>query len=83
MHLTFILSIKMQKSRDIEDERQGDLELLPYSQIDKLQEGGINAADITKLKTAGYCTVSSVIMATRKELCNIKGFNDAKVDKVH
>lgn len=55
---------------------------MPYSEIDKLQEGGINAADITKLKAAGYCTVSSVIMATRKELCNIKGFNEAKVDKV-
>ncbi len=44
-----------------------------------MQEFGINAADITKLKGAGFCTVSSVIMATRKELCNIKGINEAKI----
>ena len=73
----------MQKSRDNEDDvEEVELEYIAFSEIDKLQEGGINAADITKLKAAGYCTVSSVIMATRKELCNIKGFNEGKIDKV-
>lgn len=43
---------------------------------------GINAADITKLKTAGYHTVESVNCATRKTLLKIKGFSEIKVDKV-
>ena len=28
-------------------------EFIPYNEIDKLQSMGINAADLTKLKTAG------------------------------
>ena len=51
-------------------------------EIEKLQDLGINAADITKLKTAGFCTITSLIMGTKKELSNIKGINDAKIDKI-
>jgi meiotic recombination protein DMC1 len=46
-----------------------------FIEIEKLQEHGINAADIAKLKTSGFCTISSIVMATKKELCNIKGIN--------
>lgn len=53
-----------------------------YHGIDKLQPLGINAADITKLKASGYCTVLSIIQATRKDLCQIKGISEAKVEKV-
>ena len=31
---------------------------------EKLQNVGINAADISKLRTSGYCTVLSVIQTT-------------------
>ncbi|CAG9310774.1 unnamed protein product [Blepharisma stoltei] len=55
---------------------------LPYNEVDKLQNYGINVADINKLKTAGLCTVLGVIMTTRKDLINIKGLSDAKVDKI-
>ncbi len=44
-------------------------------EIEKLQDHGVNAADITKLKNAGFCTISSIVMATKKELTNIKGIN--------
>jgi meiotic recombination protein DMC1 len=53
-----------------------------YTEIDKLQDSGINAGDLTKLKNAGFCTVMSVIMATKKELLNVKGISDAKVEKL-
>ena len=43
---------------------------------------GINAADLTKLKAAGVCTVKGVQMCTRKFLLNIKGISEAKVDKI-
>lgn len=59
-----------------------DLEQATFIEIEKLQDCGINAADITKLKSAGYCTVSAIVMATKKELCNIKGINEGKIDKI-
>jgi len=53
-----------------------------YNEIDKLQTQGINAADITKLKQAGLCTVMAVLMCPKKELINIKGITDQKADKI-
>lgn len=53
-----------------------------YSEVDKLQTYGINAADLTKLKSAGLCTVLGVLMTTRKDLISIKGLSDAKVEKI-
>ena len=50
--------------------------------IDKLQEHGVNAADVNKLKLAGICTVKGLLMVTRKELLNIKGISDQKLDKM-
>lgn len=37
-------------------------EELPFNEIDQLQQHGINAADITKLKQAGLSTVLSILM---------------------
>ena len=71
---------------------------LGFIDVDILQRSGVNAADITKLKGAGICTVlvrvctlchfraesavcrmlQGVVMATRKQLCNIKGISEAK-----
>eukprot|EP01114_Cavostelium_apophysatum_P021174 TRINITY_DN7307_c0_g1_i1.p1 TRINITY_DN7307_c0_g1~~TRINITY_DN7307_c0_g1_i1.p1 ORF type:complete len:353 (-),score=107.01 TRINITY_DN7307_c0_g1_i1:1-1059(-) len=53
-----------------------------YTEIEKLQELGINAADITKLKNGGCFTVGSILMRTRKDLLSIKGISDAKLDKI-
>lgn len=41
-----------------------------------------NVADIKKLKSSGICTLKGIQMCTRKKLCSIKGFSDAKVDKI-
>ena len=51
-------------------------------QVDKLQDQGINAADIKKLKEAGIHTIAAVMMHTSKALGDIKGLSDAKVVKI-
>jgi len=38
--------------------------------------------DVKKLKDAGMCTVEAVAYAPRKELLQIKGISEAKVDKI-
>ncbi|CAM5998829.1 unnamed protein product [Sphagnum balticum] len=69
-----------EKERGEEDEDEGDH--ANFVEIEKLQEHGINAADLAKLKGAGFCTVASLVMATRKELANVKGINEVKIDKI-
>lgn len=43
---------------------------------------GIGAADITKLKGAGFYTIASCLSATRRNLAKIKGFSEQKVEKI-
>lgn len=50
--------------------------------IDKLTELAISASDIKKMKDAGYFTVSSVLMHTKKALCEVKGLSEPKIDKI-
>ena len=58
----------MQKVKEKEEEEQTqaseleDGEDQPFNEIDQLQNHGINAGDINKLKAAGLCTVVSCIM---------------------
>mmetsp|Transcript_108986 Transcript_108986/g.313927 ORF Transcript_108986/g.313927 Transcript_108986/m.313927 type:complete len:350 (-) Transcript_108986:406-1455(-) len=59
-----------------------DEEELPYSLVEKLQDAGINAADLKKLKDAGFNTSQSIVFAMRKDLLSIKGLSDQKVDKI-
>mmetsp|Transcript_12758 Transcript_12758/g.14002 ORF Transcript_12758/g.14002 Transcript_12758/m.14002 type:complete len:338 (+) Transcript_12758:129-1142(+) len=59
-----------------EDEMRGPMLVV------KLEECGINANDIKKLTEAGHHTIESVIYATKKALCAIKGLSEAKVDKI-
>lgn len=50
--------------------------------ISKLEEHGINNADVKKLIDAGFQTVESISYTAKKNLINIKGMTDAKVDKI-
>ena len=43
----------------IADEAENEFTI---NEIDKLEQQGINAADIAKLKTGGICTVMAVLM---------------------
>ena len=53
-----------------------------WIEIEELQKHGINASDIAKLKSSGLSTVKSIIMATSRNLCKIKGLSEAKIDKI-
>ncbi|KAI3640558.1 hypothetical protein MIR68_001436 [Amoeboaphelidium protococcarum] len=71
----------------IPEERVESQELLEdeecfFQDIDELQNQGINASDIQKLKVAGVCTVRGVMMCAKKNLLKIKGLSEAKVDKI-
>nr|QDO16539.1 meiotic recombination protein DMC1 [Crypthecodinium cohnii]USW07891.1 meiotic recombination protein DMC1 [Crypthecodinium cohnii] len=77
------------KSRAAESRVEADVEMqdeeeepLPYNLVEKLQDAGINAADLKKLKDAGFNTSQSIVFAMRKDLLSIKGLSDQKVDKI-
>ncbi|CAG9537321.1 unnamed protein product [Cercopithifilaria johnstoni] len=53
-----------------------------YTIIDKLEQFGISAADIRKLKDAGFCTFEAIAYAPRKELYAIKGISEQKAEKI-
>ena len=46
------------------------------------QACGISAVDMKKLKHAGHYMVEAVAYSPKKELVQIKGLSDAKVDKI-
>ena len=57
---------QVQPLQDADTQASGmddDFDMEPaFNEIDKLEQLGINAADIGKLKSAGLCTVLSVMM---------------------
>jgi DNA repair protein RAD51 len=61
-----------------------DTENIPktFVPISQLEVNGITAADIKKLEEAGFHSVDAVAYQPRKHLLGIKGFSDAKVDKI-
>ncbi|KAJ6923063.1 DNA repair protein RAD51 [Populus alba x Populus x berolinensis] len=67
---------QQQQHEDLEEMQHG-----PFP-IEQLQASGIASLDVKKLKDAGLCTVESVAFSPRKELLQIKGISEAKVDKI-
>lgn len=58
------------------------LRTFPIFHLSIDQASGIAALDVKKLKDAGLCTVESVAYSPRKDLLQIKGISEAKVDKI-
>uniref|UniRef100_H3GER8 DNA repair protein RAD51 homolog n=1 Tax=Phytophthora ramorum TaxID=164328 RepID=H3GER8_PHYRM len=50
--------------------------------VNILEQAGINATDVNKLKDAGMYTVDAVAMATKKQLVGIKGISEVKAEKI-
>ncbi|MCO5591955.1 hypothetical protein L7F22_045948 [Adiantum nelumboides] len=50
--------------------------------VEQLQVCGIAALDTKKLKDAGLCTVEAVAYSPKKDLLQIKGLSEAKVEKI-
>ncbi|VDD96213.1 unnamed protein product [Enterobius vermicularis] len=60
-----------------------EAEQLPYNIIDRLEQSGIAAADIRKLKEAGFHTCEAVAYSPRKDLIAIKGISEQKAEKIY
>ncbi|KAI5843992.1 meiotic recombination protein DMC1, partial [Morchella snyderi] len=60
----------------------GDDDIDFIMDVDQLQNHGIGASDIAKLKSAGYWTIAAVCAATRRNISKIKGFSEQKTEKV-
>ncbi|PKA61446.1 DNA repair protein RAD51 like [Apostasia shenzhenica] len=71
---------KHQKMAEEQDEVE-EMQHGPFP-IEQLQVSGIAAVDIKKLRDAGLCTVEAVAYSPRKDLLQIKGISEAKVDKI-
>nr|XP_002126934.1 DNA repair protein RAD51 homolog 1 [Ciona intestinalis] len=65
-----------ENKENIEEENCGPL------LINKLEQSGISAGDIKKLKEHGYHTVEALAYAPKKELIGVKGISEAKADKI-
>lgn len=59
-----------------------DHELQGPRLVNILEQAGINATDVNKLKEAGMHTVDAVAMATKKHLVSIKGISEVKAEKM-
>lgn len=64
------------QAQNEEDQQHG-----PFP-VEQLQVCGIAAADTKKLKDAGLCTVEAVAYSPKKDLLQIKGLSEAKVEKI-
>ncbi|ETO22792.1 DNA repair protein RAD51 [Reticulomyxa filosa] len=53
-----------------------------FHKIEDLQSEGITPQDIKKLRVQGFYTVESVAFAPRKNLLDVKGISEVKVDKL-
>ncbi|KAK9810888.1 hypothetical protein WJX73_005457 [Symbiochloris irregularis] len=67
---------EQQQLQDVEQEAAGPL------LIERLQEVGVAAVDIKKLKEGGINTVDALAHAAKRELVAIKGLSEAKVEKI-
>ncbi|KAI8380275.1 DNA repair protein RAD51 [Blakeslea trispora] len=66
----------MSQSQLHDDEDSG------YLRISKLEECGVSASDIKKLKDAGFYTVESIAYAPKKALLAVKGISETKADRL-
>ena len=71
-----------QEQRSTTQQEAGEEEGCGPVPVGALEAHGIGAADVKKLREAGYHTVESVVYAPKKSLLAIKGISEAKADKV-
>lgn len=65
-----------------EEDEQESIDMAGPTDLIKLEEFGISAADIKKFIEAGYHTVEALCYVPRKMLIHVKGISDNKLDKV-
>ncbi|CAI2373964.1 unnamed protein product [Moneuplotes crassus] len=74
---------KRKKQEVAEEENETQDEKTEGPTLTKVLENeGINAGDIKKLEDAGYATVEGIAFTQKRQLTQIKGLSEAKVDKI-
>lgn len=68
---------------DTDGEEEEEEELRSFAPIDLLQDAGINAADIAKLKEDGFATIGQLFQVCHRRLLTVKGISEAKLEKVN
>jgi hypothetical protein len=53
-----------------------------FEPIDLLQDAGINATDIARLKEDGFATIGQLFQVSQKRLLAVKGISEAKMEKL-
>lgn len=71
---------RMQASRSAGQEQAYDEST--FRSIEDLQSVGINVSDLKKLQEYGLNTIGSVLQCSMRELSQIKGLSEAKIDKI-
>ncbi|KAI8354507.1 putative Rad51-like protein A [Mortierella sp. GBAus27b] len=70
-----------QYEQEIEAEEEEEIGM-SHLPIKNLEQCGIQASEIEKLRAAGYHTVESIAFSPKKNLLTIKGISEAKADKL-
>ena len=65
-----------------ENQEEEEVELEGPTPIKALEEKGINAGDVKKLEEAGFHTIESIAFTPKKQLVQVKGLSENKVDKI-
>jgi len=71
---------KKQEAKD--QEMEAEEEEVQFKEIALLKTMGIAEADIKKMIEAGFNTVDAISFMPRKNMLNIKGISEAKLDKI-
>lgn len=64
---------------EIQENQQGGETAYP---VEQLEEKGIAASDVKKLKEAGFNTVESVAYSVKKKILAVKGISELKADRI-
>ncbi|KAI6189635.1 DNA repair protein RAD51-like protein [Aphelenchoides bicaudatus] len=59
-----------------------DADNMPFILIERLEQSGVHASDIRKLRDGGFHTVDAIAHAARKDLLAVKGISEQKVDRI-
>ena len=71
-----------QEAREEAEQEEQEEDVLNFMLVAALEEQGIPAADIKKLKDGGFNTVESILFTPKKALVDIKGISEGKLDKI-
>lgn len=70
------------KQIEVEEEDEKEVELDGPMPVDALTTKGIAAGDIKKLVDGGLNTIQSILFKPKKDLLQVKGLSENKVDKI-